>query len=104
MEACDDPYKILANNIVTSYPDQAIYKILHDIKCVRRCVSRDVNEADLYGDLVDCIMVGLIKSGKYKSVRRTLRQTSEFFFGFLDVDRLREEIRNYCREYGKNIE
>ena len=104
MDACDDPYKILANNLVAEKTDKELKKILHDAKTVRRYISREVNDADFYGDFLDCVMVGLVKSGKYRCVHRTLRETSDFFYSYLDLPRLRKEIRHYCKEYGRQVE
>lgn len=100
----NDPYKMLANTLVVSLPDEEIYRLLHKVKAIKQYIRREVVEADFYGDFIDCIMVGLIKSGKRRTVNRTLYGTADLFYSHLDVPRLREEIRRYCKIYGKDIE
>lgn len=104
VEAIDDPYKILALNLVSSYNNAELRRILHDSKVIRRKVAREVNEADFYGPFLDCIMVGLIKSNERRKIGHTLQETVSFFYNRLDVPRLREEIRNYCKEFGRDVE
>lgn len=104
MDAVDDPYKILANNLVAECSDKELKKILHDTKTIRRKITKEVNGADFYGNFIDCISVSLIKTGKYRQVYKTLGDTSNFFYSYLDVDRLRREIRNYCENYNRAVE
>ena len=104
MEACDDPYKILALNVMSKYPDEELCKLLHDAKTVRRYITREVCSVDFYGDFLDCIAVGLIKSGRGRSVNKTLKDTSKFFYKELDMQRFRDELRAYCREFGRQVE
>lgn len=100
----DDPYKILANNIVATYPDRVIERILHGTKCIKRMILAELKSSDYYGDFIDCVMVDMIKTGRIRSLGRPLVPASEFFFQSLDVERLRKEIRACCEGYGKEIE
>lgn len=99
----DDPYKMLAHTIVVKYPEEEVDRILRKIKAIKQHIRRETVEADFYGDFIDCIMVGLIKSGKRRTVNKTLYGTADLFFNYLDVPRLRAEIINYCKFYNKNI-
>lgn len=99
----DDPYKMLAHSIVVKYPEEEIDKILRKVKTIKQYIRRETVEADFYGDFIDCIMVGLIKSGKRRTVNKTLYGAADLFFSYLDVPRLRAEIINYCKFYGKDI-
>lgn len=101
MDAVDDPYKFLAHTLVVTCPDKELSRILHDAKAIRRKIAEEVNNADFVGDFIDCIMVGLIKSGKSRCVHTTLKATTDFFYSNLDIPRLRKEIVGYCEKYGK---
>ena len=104
MESCDDPYKMLAINLVASCSDSELYRILHDVKTIKKHVVREVNEADFYGPFLDCIMVDIIHRNERRKIGSTLTETAAFFFNRLDVERLRKEIRAYCDEFGRDVE
>ena len=104
MENIDDPYKILALNLTASLSNRELYKILHNAKAIRRRISKEVSNADFYGDFLDCIMVELVKGGKERQVNKYLADVSNFFFDNLDVPRLRREIRYYCNKFEKDVE
>ena len=104
IQSYNDPYKILANNIVAECSDLQIYRFLHSAKHIRKRIVEELKESEFNGDFLDCIMVGMIKSGKVRSLGRPLQPAAKFFYEELDVPRLREEIRLCCKRYGKNIE
>ena len=103
VSGANDPYKMLAHSIVIKNSDEEIYRLLHKIKTIKQHIRREVVEADFYGDFIDCIMVGLIKSGKRRTINRTLYGTADLFFQYLDVERLRKEIVYYCKYYGRDL-
>lgn len=103
MEAIDDPYKILALNIVASYSDKDLSGIMHNAKVIRRHILRETKGADFYGDFLDCIMTILVQQNKDREVGHTLYDTADFFYEHLDVSRLRKEIVHYCNEWGREI-
>lgn len=103
-DAIDDPYKILALNLVSSCPNVELSRMLHDAKAVRRRIAREVSEADFYGPFLDCIMVNLIKTNERRKIGRTLTETTNFFYNRLDLPRLRQEIKNYCNKFGRDVE
>lgn len=104
MDECDDPYKILANNLVATCSDLELYRMLHDVKAIKRRIYREVTGSDFYGDFLDCILVGLVKTDRRKAVNRTLKETAKFFYNELDVPRLRKELKFYCDLYGRRVE
>lgn len=103
-DAVDDPYKILACNIVATYSDTRIHQVLHQARAVRRWIYQEVCASDFYGLYLDCVFTDLTSQGKERSVNRTLRGTADFIYHQLDLERLRAEVRNYCKFYGKNID
>lgn len=103
-DACDDPYKILALNLMSSCSNAELRRLLHDSKAIKRKVVREVNDADFYGPFLDCIMVGLIKSNERRKIGHTLHETANFFYNRLDIPRLRKEIKNYCERFDRDVE
>lgn len=103
-DPADDPYKILALNLMSSCSNAELSRLLHDSKAIRRRVTREVNEADFYGPFLDCIMVGLIKTNERRKIGHTLHETANFFYNRLDIPRLRKEIKNYCERYGRDVQ
>lgn len=103
VEAIDDPYKILALNLVATLSDGELYRIMHETKAIRRRITREVNDADFYGDFLDCIMTELVKSNKARMVNKYLVDAANFFYSHLDVPRLRREIIGYCIKLNRPI-
>lgn len=104
IDPCDDPYKILALNLVASCSDLELHRLLHDAKAIKRHITREVNDADFYGPFLDCIMVGVIHANERRKIGSTLHDTANFFYKRLDINRLRREIRSYCEEFNRGIE
>lgn len=104
MDPCDDPYKILANNLVSECSDKELSRFLHDAKIIKKRILREAAGADFYGNFIDCVTVDLVNSGKYREIKWTLKDTAAFFYKHLDIPRLREEIKYYCQRYGRNVE
>lgn len=103
MDDCDDPYKMLANNLVATYPEHKLRKIYNSPRVVRRMIDREVANADFYGDFLDCIITELVKKNKRGEVTRTLSPTASLFYHELDMKRFRKELLFYAELYGKNI-
>lgn len=103
MDACDDPYKILALNLMTTCSDAELTRIMHDTKAIKRHIAREVKGVDFCGYFLDCLMVGLVKTGRHRSIGTTMGQTINFFYNELDVQRLRRELKAYCDKYGREI-
>lgn len=104
MDACDDPYKILALNLMSSCSDTELARIMHDVKAIKRQITREVKNVDFCGYFLDCLMVDLIKTGEYRSIGSTMGDTINFFYNRLDVQRLRKELKYYCDKYGREVE
>lgn len=103
MDAVDDPYKILALNLMATCSDTEINRLLHDNKAIKRHIAREVKGVDFCGYFLDCLMVGLIKTGKHRSIGSTMGETINFFYNKLDIPRLRVELKAYCEKYGRGV-
>lgn len=104
MDECDDPYKMLANNIVSTYSDKELRRVFKETKAIKRHIANEVKNADLYGDFTDCVLTELTHNGRRRAVNNTLKETINFIYGELDVPRLRAELRYYCKLYGRSVE
>lgn len=103
-ESIDDPYKILALNLVSKCTNGELSRMLHDTKVIKRRVAREVNSVDFCGDFLDCVMVKLVKTGRARKIGKTMTATVDFFYQELDIKRLREEIKRYCLLYNRDVE
>ena len=103
MDAVDDPYKILALNLMATCSDTELTRIMHDVKTIKRHIAREVKNVDFCGYFLDCLMVDLIKTGKHRSIGSTMGETVNFFYNKLDIPRLRKELKAYCDKYGREV-
>lgn len=103
-DSCDDPYKILALNLVANCSNAELHKMLHESKAVKRRIVQEVNEADFYGPFLDCILVSIARTNERRKIEHTLVETANFFYSKLDLPRLRAEIKNYCAKFERDVE
>lgn len=96
----DDPYKILAYNIMVEYPTPIVKRFLRDNKFIRRTVIREVRGQDFSGYFLDCLFVSIFEGKKRMDLMRQLNQLGIFLYRNLDLQRLRKEIRGAYEEMG----
>lgn len=94
----DDPYRVLAFNIVMSYPPEKVRRLMWDTKFLRREISREIRGQDFNGFFTDCLFVSICEDKHRMDLMRKLDELSVFFYKQLDLNRMRAEIRGaYCR-------
>lgn len=97
----DNPYRMLAAGIVSHSNVAIIKRVLTDKDYVRQLVQEEVREnIDIPGMFADCITTQLISDRQKVLYKSALNQLGLFFFEQLDVDRLRQELRRFCAEFG----
>ena len=96
----DDPYKILAYNIMVDYPLPIVRRMLKDNKFLRREIIREVRGQDFRGFFTDCLFVSVLESKERMELMRQLDDLGLFFYRKLDLPRFRREIRNAFEEVG----
>lgn len=96
----DDPYKILAFNIVVSYPIPIIKRMLVDTKFLRREITREVRGQDFRGIFMDCLFVSICEEKKRMELMRQLDSLARFLYDQLDLNRMRREIKNAFKRLG----
>lgn len=89
----DDPYKVLAFNLITTYPPETIRRFLLDRKFLRREIIREVRSQDFQGLFVDCLWVAMCDEKQRMQIMRQLDSLGRFFYQNLDVPHMRDEIR-----------
>lgn len=104
MEAVDDPYRILALNLVADLSDRELNKILHETKPIKRRIISEVNNADFYGSFLDCLMTELVKQNRDRQIHKHLIGVADFFYKELDIPRLRNNILLYCERFGRKVD
>lgn len=96
----DDPYKVLAYNLIVEYDLPAIKRMLHDNKFIKRVIIREVRGQDYKGAFVDCLFVSIMESKKRMELMHQFDALGVFFYQNLELPRLRQEIREAFERLG----
>lgn len=96
----DDPYKVLAYNLIVDYDLPSIRRMLRDNKFIRRTIVREVRGQDYRGDFVDCLFVAIMEGKKRMDLMRQLDALGVFFYKNLELPRLRNEIKEAFEKLG----
>lgn len=96
----DDPYKILAHNIVGSYRPADVIRMLSDNQFLSVQVQKEVRNLDIGGIFLDCIIEGILANKSRMEYMHALDKLASFMYSKLDKNRLREEIKNILQELG----
>lgn len=96
----DDPYKMLAFNIIVNYPIPIIKRMMVDTKFLRREITREVRGQDFRGPFIDCLFVSICEEKKRMELMRQLDSLARFLYDQIDLNRMRREIRNAFRSLG----
>ena len=94
----DDPYKLLAAAIESKYDPQTVIRVLQDDEFVLRLVRKEIRQQDIRGPFSDCIIQTILDDKRRMVLMHELDKLSEFLFYNLDLDRLRQEILNFCED------
>lgn len=96
----DDPYKILAHYIVGFYRPADVLRILTDNAYLKNQVLKETRDMDLGGHFVDCIIENILGSKKRMEYMHELDRLGEYYYSYLDKERLRDEILAVLNEAG----
>lgn len=103
-KAYDNPYRVLATQLVGNYPPRCIYRILNETAFVKSLVLAETRQLDMGGFFLDCIDQELTSTGNLRKKNQQMKMLGEFYFSQLDIARLREEIRKFADEMQIEIE
>lgn len=96
----DDPYKILAHNIVGYYRPSDVIRMLSDNQFLAAQVQKEVRSLDVGGSFLDCIIEGILANKDRMEYMHALDKLASFMYSRLDKNRLRAEIRAILYEMG----
>lgn len=97
--AYDDPYAVLAHNIIAHNNTAEIQRILEDNGYIQRLILKETRLQDFCGFFLDCIIQDILDNKRRMDFMHKLDELSEYFYANLDVDRLRSEIIKYGVRY-----
>lgn len=100
----DDPYKCLASNMVARLTPMEVVRCLSDDEFVFRLLAKEMRGQDLGGPFVDCVIDEILRHKRRMELMRVLDGVSVYFFENLDLERLRQELRDFCAELGIFLE
>lgn len=88
----DNPYKILAHHIVSSYRPADVLRCLTDNAYLKNLIVKEVREQDLGGHFIDCIIEGILEEKDRMEYMHKLDVLASYYYSRLDKGRLRDEI------------
>lgn len=100
----DDPYKLLADTLATSYGVLEIALMLKDNECIKRKVYREVRNLDYAGPFLDCVISDLYFHRRRMDFMRALDCVGLYIFENINLKRLREELYAAARELGHEVD
>lgn len=95
----DDPYVLMAHNILTIYDLADLKRMLVDDDFVRRLILRETRLQDFAGAFVDGIVQSILDDKRRMEFMHELDKLSDYFWKNLDLERLRREIIKYGTKY-----
>lgn len=96
----DDPYKILAQYLVSQSTRAEIERLLRDDSFILQIMIHEVRNIDYNTPFADCIFHEHAHGEKRMDLMQHLDLLAGYFYRELDLDRLRGEISLFCEEIG----
>ena len=95
----DDPYSILACQMIIQYGIIDLQRILTDSDFLRRVAKKEARDLDIKGQILDVVYQDMVDKGKRKELMAKLSELGLFFYDNLDKQRLRKNIRDYYLDF-----
>ena len=96
--AYDDPYRVLAANIVSIYSPRIIKKIMSSSSYIKSIVLQEAKQMDINGAFLDCIDQEVVANDHLRKKNAYLKKLGEFYYSELNILRLRLEIKRFAEE------
>lgn len=103
-KAYDDPYRVLATYLVSVCSPRALYRVMTETSFIKALVLKEARQLDVSGCFLDCIDQEIISTGQLRRKNYHMKKLGEFYFGELDIPRLRREIKRFADELNIVIE
>lgn len=100
----DDPYRVLATYLVSVCTPRALYRIMNETAFIKALILKEAKQLDMGGCFLDCIDQELITNGQLRKKNYHMKKLGEFYFGELDIPRLRKEVKRFADELNIVIE
>ena len=99
----DDPYKILAHHIVSTYRPSDVLRCLTDNAYLKTLVIKEVRLQDFCGHFLDCIIENILDDKERMDYMRKLDELASYYYSKLDRGRLRDQILSVLNSAGIEI-
>lgn len=99
----DDPYKILAHHIVSTYRPADVLRCLTDNAYLKTLVKKEVRLQDFCGHFLDCIIENILDDKERMDYMRKLDELALYYYSKLDRGRLRDQILTVLNSAGIEV-
>lgn len=99
----DDPYTILAYQIVSAYRAADVLRCLTDNSYLRTLIIKEVRGQDFKGHFVDCLVESILEEKDRMEWMHKLDEVAIYLYSKLDKGRLRNEILTALNNAGIEI-
>lgn len=99
MKESDDPYIVLAYNLISISSQRTIERLLTDKEYILTLIIKEVRILDMPGMFLDAITQSILEDKERMELMHELDKLARFFFSKLDIERLRNEISKICTRY-----
>lgn len=94
----DDPYKILAQYLVSRSSTREIQRVLEEDDFIHRLVIREFRTIDYNSPFADCIFHEQAHGDERMELMHAIDELATYFYHKLDLNRLRREVDEFCKE------
>ena len=96
----DDPYKLLASNVVAYSRPADVIRLLTDDAFILNYIIKETRGQDMKGPFTDCIIEDILENKDRMEYMNVLDQVAKYYFSKLDKDRLRNEVKSVLKDCG----
>lgn len=94
----DDPYRVLACHLAGTLSVHSLNRLMHDNSFVKSLLMGEMKHLDISGPFLDCLDQEVITNDKVREKNKHLRDLGEFYFKYMDIPRLRIEVRRFVQD------
>ena len=99
----DDPYKLLASQVVAYYRPADVIRMLTDDDYIKVQLIKETRGQDMSGAFTDCIIEDILENKDRMEYMRNLDKLAEYYYSKLDKERLRTELKRFLSECGIEV-
>lgn len=100
----DDPYKLLASYLVVTNGPLDVARMLRSDECIERKVIKELRSQDFRGPFLDCVVTEVYPNRERMEYMHALDHVGKYIFHKLDLERLRNDLRETCERLGIFLE